>query len=36
MPRMTHSCPDPDSHQGGTHTGNIPIVQDRQTDQDNT
>ena len=24
------SCPDPDSHQGGTHTGSIPTVQARQ------
>nr|WP_246848673.1 BCCT family transporter [Pseudarthrobacter sp. NIBRBAC000502772] len=30
------SCPDPDSHQGGTHTGSIPTIQARQTDRDNT
>ncbi|WP_248763279.1 BCCT family transporter [Pseudarthrobacter sp. SSS035] len=26
------TCPDPDSHQGGTHTGSIPIIQTRHTD----
>ncbi|ALV41358.1 choline transporter [Pseudarthrobacter sulfonivorans] len=30
------SCPDPDSNQGGTHTGSIPTIQTRQTDRDST
>lgn len=28
------SCPDPDSHQGGTHTGSIPTVQTRRADRE--
>jgi choline-glycine betaine transporter len=27
------SCPGPDSHQGGTHTGTIPTVEARQADR---
>jgi choline-glycine betaine transporter len=29
------TCPDPDSHQGGTHTGSIPTVQTRHTNPNN-
>lgn len=28
------SCPDPDSHQGGTHTGSIPTVHTRRADRE--